>query len=76
MAEVKKRGRPPKTKNEEVEAKNENVKEIKMEHVSVEQPYNRMRDIFTRFNSKEFGYNDYLRAMGASFDKKYKIEEY
>ena len=69
MAEVKKRGRPPKKKDELVELKNENTKEIKMEQqISIEQPYNRMREIFTRFNSKEFGYNDYLAAMGASFD--------
>ena len=69
MAEVKKRGRPPKVKDELIESKNENTKEIKMEQrISVEEPYNRMKEIFTKFNAKQFGYTDYLKAMGASFD--------
>ena len=69
MAEVKKRGRPPKVKDELIESKNENTKEIKMEQrISVEEPYNRMKEIFTKFNEKKFGYTDYLKAMGASFD--------
>ena len=69
MAEAKKRGRPPKIKNEDVELKNEGVKQIKMdEKISIDQPYRRMQEIFTKYNSRNYSYNDYLKAMGASFD--------
>ena len=69
MADVKRRGRPPKVKNEDVELKNEGAKQIKMdEQISIEQPYKRMQDIFNQYSSRNFTYNDYLKAMGASFD--------
>ena len=69
MADVKRRGRPPKVKNEDVELKNEGTKQIKMdEQFSIEQPYKRMQDIFNQYSNRNFTYNDYLKAMGASFD--------
>ena len=50
MADVKRRGRPPKVKNEDVELKNEGAKQIKMdEQISIEQPYKRMQDIFNQY---------------------------
>ena len=69
MAEAKKRGRPPKKKDDEIELKNEKKESIKMEeHISIVQPYDRMRQIFSKYSTANLNYTDYLSAMGSSFD--------
>ena len=68
MAEEKKRGRPPKKKDDEIELKNEKKESIKMEeHISIVQPYDRMRQIFSKYSTANLNYTDYLSAMGSSF---------
>ena len=69
MAEAKKRGRPPKKKDDEIELKNEKKESIKMEeHISIVQPYDRMRQIFSKYSTANLNYTDYLSAMGSSFN--------
>lgn len=64
MAEVKKRGRPPKKDKEQI---NEQKESIKMEHVNIEQPYMKMQQIFSKYNSANLNFQDYLTAMGSCF---------
>lgn len=64
MAESKKRGRPPLKKDE----KNEDVKEIVMgEKISIQEPYQRMSQLFTKYSNAGMDTNYFLTALGNSF---------
>lgn len=64
MAEKKQRGRPPVKKNES----NENKKEIIMsEKISVQEPYQRMSQIFSHYSNQGLDTNHFLTALGSSF---------
>lgn len=57
------RGRPKKT-----ETKDEKRERIVMdEHISIQQPYERMKSIFNRYNNSSLTDKDFVTAMGNSF---------
>ena len=63
MAESKKKGRPTKIKDEHDEEK----KEIVMSKISVQEPYNRMSQIFSTYSRQGITGTQFLTALGTSF---------
>ena len=62
MAE-KKKGRPQAKKDD----RNEDVKEILMEKISVQEPYHRMSQMFAHYTNRGIDNNQFLTALGSSF---------